>query len=200
MFLEHFRGRFTMGKIRVCGLDLAGKESNPSGIAFITDGYLEEYLILYSDKEIISKILANNVSVVAVDAPLSHAEGYRKVDLKMIKKGFKLLPPGWKGMRMLVKRAINIKKAIENKGIVVVETHPLSALKNTGVFGLKESLSMFINLKNADLTNLSKDIVDAIICSAVAWAYIKNEVEIISDVDGEIVLLKKIRGEAKTQV
>ena len=182
-----------MEKIRVCGLDLAGKESNPSGVAFVTNGCLEEYLVLYSDEEIISKILANNVSVVAIDAPLSHAKGYRKVDLKMIKKGFKLLPPGWKGMKMLVKRAINIKKAIESKGIVVIETHPLSALKNTGILNLKESLSAFVNLKDADLTGLSKDIIDAIICSAVAWAYIKNEIEIISDIDGEIVLLKRVR-------
>lgn len=182
-----------MGEIRVCGLDLAGKESNPSGLAFVTNGCLEEYLILYSDEEIISKILASNVSVLAIDAPLSHAKGYRKVDLKMIKKGFKLLPPGWKGMKMLVRRAINIKKAVEGKGIVVIETHPLSALKNTGITGLKESLNAFINLKNTDLTSLPKDIIDAIICSAVAWAYIRNEVEIISDVDGEVVLLKKVR-------
>ena len=174
-----------MTSIKVCGLDLAGKESRPSGIAFVKNGCLEEFLILHSDNEILHKIIENNVSVVAIDAPLSHAKGYRKVDLKMIKSGFKLLPPGWKGMKMLVERAIKIKKKLEKNGIEVIETHPLSALKNANY-----NLGAFINLKNINLNDLSKDVVDAIVCSAVAWAYVIGKVEIVKDVDGEIVLLK----------
>ncbi|HIP24872.1 MAG TPA: hypothetical protein EYG81_00165 [Archaeoglobus profundus] len=174
-----------MTAIKVCGLDLAGKKTKPSGIAFVTNGCLEEFLILHSDNEILHKIIENNVRVVAIDAPLSHAKGYRKVDLKMIRSGFKLLPPGWKGMKMLVERAIKIKRELEKNGIKVIETHPLSALKNADY-----NLSAFINLKNINLSNLSKDVVDAIICSAVAWAYVTGKVEIVRDVDGEIVLLK----------
>ena len=182
-----------MAEVRVCGLDLAGKEKNPSGIAFVVNGVLKEYMLLHSNEEIVSKIIEKRVSVVAVDAPLSHAEGFRKVDLKMIKKGFKLLPPGWKSMKLLVERAVKIKNLLEKEKITVIETHPLSAYKNTGVGDLRSALKHFINLRGVDVEKLPKDIIDAIICAAVAWAYVIGEVEVVSDVDGKIFLLKKIR-------
>jgi len=78
------------------------------------------------------------------------------------------LPPGWKGMKMLVERAIKIKRELEKDGIEVIETHPSSALKNANY-----NLSSLINLKNINLNDLSKDVVDAIVCSAVAWAYVR---------------------------
>ena len=178
---------------RVAGLDLSGSPKRPSGVAIVYNGVLVYADKLYFDNEIIDLLRNHNVCLVAIDAPLSHAKGYRRVDLKMKRRGFRVLPPGWRGMRMLVARAIRIRIILESIGIRVIETHPTSALKNTGLRNLFKVLSNIINIENWDFINKGKDVVDAVIAASVAWAYVCNKAEKISDVDGEIFLLPQVR-------
>jgi len=176
---------------RILGLDLSGSPKNPTGYAIVIDGILVEYGIVRSDEEIEYIIRRLRPQVVVIDAPLSTSKGFREVDREMIKRGFRVLPPSWKGMRKLVFRALKIKKYCERRGIKVLETHPRSALKNTGLNNVKDALSNYINLGDIALEKLSKDTLDAIVCAAVGWAYVNRSVEAIAASDGKIFLLKK---------
>ncbi len=178
---------------RVLGLDLSGSPKNPTGYAIVIDGDLVEYGIVHSDEEIEYIVRRLRPNIVVIDAPLSLSRGFREVDKEMLKRGFKLLPPGWKGMRKLVFRALKIKNYCERRGIKVLETHPRSALKNTGLEDIRNALSKFVNIgEDVELEKLSKDTLDAIICATVGWAYANRKVEVISAKDGKIFLLRKV--------
>ncbi len=177
---------------RILGLDLSGSPKNPTGYAIVIDGVLVEYGIVHGDEEIEYIVRKLKPQVVVIDAPLSMSKGFREVDREMIKRGFKVLPPSWKGMRKLVFRALKIKDYCEKRGIKVLETHPRSALKNTGLNSVKDALSKYINLGDVVLEKLSKDILDAIVCATVGWAYVNRDVEVIAASDGKIFLLKKV--------
>ncbi len=186
-------GKIFLNCKRVAGIDLSGSPRRPSGVAIIYNGVLVHADKLYFDNEIIDLLRNYNVCLVAIDAPLSHAKRYRRVDIKMKKRGFKVLPPGWRGMKMLVSRAIRIKIILESMGISVIETHPSSALKNTGFKNLVDALSRIISINDWGFINKGKDVVDAVIAASVAWAYVCSIAEKISDVDGEIFLLPVLR-------
>lgn len=185
-------GNYFLDCKRVGGIDLAGSPRRPSGVAIIYNGILVYADKVYFDDEIIGLLRSYNVCIVAIDAPLSHAKGYRRVDLKMKKRGFRVLPPGWRGMKMLVSRAIRIKSILESMGISVIETHPSSALKNTGFKDIMAALSKIISVNDWSFLDKGKDVVDAVIAASVAWVYVCNKAEKISDVDGAIFLLPSL--------
>lgn len=178
---------------RVAGIDLSGSSRRPTGIAIVYNGVLVYADKLYFDDEIVDLLRNYNVCLVAIDAPLTHAKGYRRVDIRMKKRGFKVLPPGWRGMKMLVSRAIRIKAILESMGINVIETHPSSALKNTGFSDLVDAISRVISVDDWSFIDKGKDVVDAVIAASVAWAHVFSKTEKISDVDGEIFLLPVLR-------
>ena len=113
-----------------------------------------------------------------------------------------LKPGGW--ILIAIKaRSIDVKRPSEEiieeqisdmkqRGIKVLETHPRSALKNTGLNSVKDALSKYINLGDIVLEKLSKDTLDAIVCAAVGWAYVNRDVEVVAASDGKIFLLKKV--------
>ena len=177
----------------IAGLDLAAKNKNPSGLAIAKGNHVEVVCKVYSDEEIIERLLRYNVSVVAVDAPLAHAKGYRRVDLEMKKRGFKVLPPGWNAMKTLVDRAIRLKSFLERHNIVVIETHPKSALKASGYEDYITLFKDYLIMDYATLSNLSKDEVDALICLLVAYYYTKGKVCVVEADDGIIYLLPTLK-------
>ncbi len=124
---------------------------------------------LSTDEEIIE--YCRDAKIVAIDSPLSMSKGFREVDKKMIRNGYKVLPPSF--MRSLVERAIRLSTLLPN----VIETHPTSSMKNLG-----------INWK--DYTK-KKDEIDAVICAITAYAYDNKVACKISDIDGTIYLLPK---------
>ncbi len=175
---------------RILGLDLSGSPKNPTGYAIVIDGMLVEYGIVHTDEEIEYIIRRLKPQIVVIDSPLSMSKGFRDVDRELIKRGFRVLPPSWKGMRKLVSRALKIKDYCERRGIKILETHPRSALKNTKMNSIKDALSKHINLGDVVLEKLSKDILDAIVCATVGWAYVNRNVEAIVASDGKVFLLK----------
>ncbi len=164
-------------KVLVGGVDLAARR--PSAYAI---GYADGKVVLlgFAWNHQLPLIL-RNCRVVAIDAPLSHAEGYRQVDLEMKKRGYQVLPPGWRGMRMLVDEAIKLSASLQAAGVEVIETHPRSAEKSYK----KDPLEDLVAARVKD-----KDLRDALICLAVAASYVKGSTLRISASDGTIYLLK----------
>ncbi|HIQ02838.1 MAG TPA: DUF429 domain-containing protein [Desulfurococcales archaeon] len=173
----------------IAGLDLAAKETRPSGLSIAENCKIKFIGKVYYDRDILKHIVEFNVKVLAIDAPLSHAKTYRKVDLEMKRRGFKVLPPGWRYMRILVERAIKLKSILERYGIVVIETHPKSALKNSGYKDYKQLIKSHLILDELVLESLSKDEIDSLICLLVAYYYVKGCVDKVEAEDGVIYLL-----------
>ena len=177
------------------GIDLAASEHRPTGIAIVNAPALPKLVFLlikevYKDSEIIWLVKSHGVESVAIDSPLSlpsSGQGYRKVDLEMIKSGFRVLPPGWNSMKKLTLRAIGIRKALQDMNINVVETHPLSALKSSGCRSLEELLEATgARLQSSTLSKHEKDaVIAAVVCVYCAFKLCKS----ICAEDGSIALL-----------
>ena len=180
------------------GLDLSVKENKPSGFSIVKSNKRShvELIVLdkvYSDAEIIDYIEKYNVDIIAIDSPLSIPlnKSYRDVDLKMIKMGFRVLPPTWTYMKQLTMRAIRIVEELKKHSpyIEVIETHPSSCLKSSkcGSF-IEFTEKLGITLPSY----LDKDEKDAFIASIVGVYYSYGECLIVKASDGFIALLPKI--------
>ena len=175
--------------VRVAGIDLAGSPRNPSGVCILFNTRIDFLGVLYSDEEIVSLILSMKPRIAAIDAPLAHSPGYREVDREMIRHGYRVLPPGWRSMKMLVTRALLIKEKLEENGIKVIETHPRSALKSSSCSSIDELLAIHgISFEK----RVSRDEFDAIIAALVAYHYELGDVEVVEACDGKIYLLPRI--------
>ncbi len=178
--------------MRYAGIDLAGSPRNPSGVAVIehSRGLRIVFIgLLYSDEDILGLVERLKPVVAAVDAPLTPGRGYRSVDLELIKRGYRVLPPGWRGMRMLYERAVRLAGIMRGMGVEVVETHPRSALKSSGcsdVYRLAEAVGITVN------TVLSRDEEDALVASIVALKHGEGGVLVFKACDGEVFLLRRL--------
>jgi len=175
--------------VRVAGLDPSGSAKRYSGLAILNDHGLVYVNRLKYDIDILNTIIAYKPVVVAIDSPLSHAETYRQLDIELKKRGYRVLPPGWRSMRMLVDRSIRLKNILEENGIVVIETHPYSVLKSSGC-GDYEDLFKKTGVSVDKI--LTRDEYDAIVAAIVAKHYVMDNVLRIEARDGIIYLLPKI--------
>ncbi|MEM3824333.1 MAG: DUF429 domain-containing protein, partial [Candidatus Bathyarchaeia archaeon] len=109
----------------IIGIDLAGSSKNPTGWALWKNKIVKANLV-YTDEEILKGILSHSPSIVAIDAPLRlPKEGIlRKADKEMIKRGYRVFPPGLPAMEKLTLRDIKINKLILEKKYKTVEVHP----------------------------------------------------------------------------
>lgn len=176
----------------VGGVDLSGTPKRPTGIAIVREGALIYADKVFYDDEIIDILRRYGTCLVAIDAPLSMAKTYRKVDLAMKKRGFKVLPPGWRGMRILTLRAMRIKRILEAMGIKVIETHPSSAIKSSGLHDIVKLIEFFVKVYDRSFMTKGKDVVDAVIAACVAWSYVQGRSMMVKEIDGEIHLLPQV--------
>jgi len=179
----------------VMGIDLAGSPKRRTGYAILRESYVLETGIVYTDKEIIDLVKKYMPRVVAIDSPLSMPiKGYRKVDIMMKRRGYRVLPPTWPSMKMLVYRAMKLVKEIRSidREAIVIETHPLSAFKSSNCSSLYELLTKASITDNIDADTLSNDERDGLIAALVAYYYSLGKHVSIKAVNGEIYLLPPI--------
>ncbi len=171
----------------VCGVDLRGVARRPSGVALLGEGLL--YVgVFHEDAELLELVKAYGPSVAAVDAPLSPAEGFREVDREMLRRGFRVLPPGWRGMRALVERAARLSRELASLGVTVIETHPRSALAASGC-----TAGTLLRMHGVELgRELTRDELDAIISAIVARYYAEGARAEVRGLDGCIYLLPRL--------
>ncbi|MBS7643524.1 DUF429 domain-containing protein [Candidatus Bathyarchaeota archaeon] len=116
--------------MQIVGIDLSGDPRNLTGWALLHDGIFE-VKELYEDSEILSETVSVKPELVAIDAPLTFPKkGFMRVaDQVMRWRGYQVLPPLFKGMKMLTQRAKSLTKSLEEAKITVIEVHPLSTRK-----------------------------------------------------------------------
>ncbi len=162
----------------MAGLDLAGKETNPSGIA-VFNKFNFECSEAKTDGEIIEKL--KNCKLIAIDAPLSFAkEGHLRPSDLEIRKIAHTLPPDFRGMTILTERAIKLKTELEKSGVHVIETFP-RAVEKLIPEGL-DNLGLGSDAK-------TEHEQDACLAGFSAWCY---KFGMHKDVSGIIVPSKKV--------
>jgi predicted nuclease with RNAse H fold len=110
---------------KIIGIDLAGLEINPSGFAVLC-GHKFYEKILYTDEQLIEKCMIERPDVVAIDAPLSFPKrgNLRRAELSLIKRGLRVFPPIFGGMKNLTERGMHLAKKLRASKIKVIEIHP----------------------------------------------------------------------------
>lgn len=117
--------------MKIIGIDLAGKESNPTGFFILTEkGSCAK--TLYSDQEILSEVKKTGPDLIAIDAPFSLPKTgwWREGDLELKKAGFRPLSPKFPSMRILVQRTQKLLQKL--KGYKVIEVFPRATEKILG--------------------------------------------------------------------
>ncbi|MEM7815825.1 MAG: DUF429 domain-containing protein [Candidatus Aenigmatarchaeota archaeon] len=116
--------------MKVIGIDLAGKESNPTGLCILSPEKTET-LEIFSDMKIFEKVEIERLDLIAIGAPFGFPTSgwYGDSDRKLMEIGLKPLPPKFPGMKHLVFRAMRIVKALRSQGFNVIEVFPRATEK-----------------------------------------------------------------------
>jgi len=171
----------------IIGIDLAGKEENPTGLAIWRNKSVETCLI-YTDNEILEKIKRIKPKIVAIDAPLKLPKSgiFRKVDKELIRKGYRVFPPGLPAMKTLTLRAVRLNRLIIKAGIQTIEVHPTSTRKALGM-PTKDWKTIQDILKRIGLAGslrqrlLTPHELDAVTAALTGYLYIEDLTETVGD-------------------
>jgi len=175
----------------VVGLDLAGLPSNPTGFALLINREFKTGLV-HSDEEIFELFSRSRSTLAAIDAPLRLPVNgnLRQADRLLIKRGFRVLPPTFAGMKKLTARGILIAGELRERGVGVIEVHPRTSGKILS--GTAERKEWLKRLRKKGLMvgrNMSEHEVDAIIAALTGWLHLAGRTEEIGTFDeGTIVI------------
>ncbi len=175
----------------VGGIDPSSSPKKPTGIAIVSKDNILFIAKVFYDSEIVSVVKEYKPVVVAIDSPLSHSSGFRKVDIEMKRHGYPVLPPNWPAMKKLIDRSLKLVEQIKLLGVEVIETHPKSALKSSGCNSVEELvLQRYRDYGFVErISKCTKDEKDALIAALVALDYVESRATVIKASDGAIYLL-----------
>lgn len=120
---------------KILGVDLSGKDGNPTGITLILDNDLVVMTIFRTLNTIKEYIATLKPDIIAIDSPLNFPRGrvaYRDCDLELKKVGINPLPLNMSSMKMLIERAKSLVSFAHKMGIQVIETFPYGSLRLLG--------------------------------------------------------------------
>jgi predicted nuclease with RNAse H fold len=180
------------------GIDLAGKQENPTGWATWESKKVDTRL-LYTNSEIIEAIDKDKPEVIAVDVPFSLPRRgiWRKADAEMIENGYRVFPPMLPVMRVLTMRAIELNRLIAEKGFKTIEVHPTSARKALGIppkdwEEIQAALTQMGVEGSLKVRTLTPHEIDAIVAAFTARLYTRNRTRALGDEEeGYIIVPKK---------
>ena len=178
------------------GVDLAGVETRPTGLAVIRCGKAT-LSVVRLDSELTEQLSALKPRVVAIDAPLTRppaGRAVRELDRVVMLLGFRLLPPGFPGMAKLTERGVRVRRALEALGVPVIEVHPLSIIRTLGLRGREDFLDFISGaLEVEGLFN--RHTIDSLAAAYAARLHDAGLTTVVRAVDGEMVLpLISVRG------
>lgn len=170
----------------IIGIDLAGKETNPTGICVLRNREVQTY-ITHHDEEIINLVNKESPEIVAVDAPLS--TGIRLCD-KMLRE-YGVLPANYPGMTTLTKRGMKIAEKLKTFNVIEV-----SAEVTKRLLGFLEKEPIKIQKKLIEMgflgdvvsKKLTSDEIDAVFCAITGELHILGKTKEIGNEKGKIVV------------
>lgn len=182
---------------KIMGIDLAGKDENPTGICVLNN---HDILLktLYTDDEIIEEARKNNPSLIAIDAPLSLPKGRCCLEKdcecavwghirhaeRDIRPYGRVLPLTFRGMKMLTLRGIELARELR-KDYPAIETHPRTSQKMLGFADLQRDLGRLFKL-TGDATEHE---LDAAMAALTGFLYLKDcYLEVGEPEEGTIVI------------
>jgi predicted nuclease with RNAse H fold len=185
--------------MKILGIDLAGKDINPTGICFLEDDRMNLFTI-YTDEDILDCINEIEPDVIVIDAPLSLPKGrcclekececadgghFRQAEREIRQYGH-VLPLTFQGMKMLTMRGVKISSKTKDN-YDVIETHPRTS---QNIVGFKDSLSGLSQFYKISYDS-SEHELDAGVLALTGWLY-KNNCSIeLGDPDEGIIILPK---------
>ncbi|MEM7819204.1 MAG: DUF429 domain-containing protein [Candidatus Aenigmatarchaeota archaeon] len=161
------------------GIDLAGKDKNPTGFAIVNDEIKTKKL--FSDDEIINEIENTKPEIIGIDAPFSFPKyGYwRESEIELKKDGFKPLSPKFISMKILVRRTQNLINRLQ--GYKVIEIFPKATEK-----------ILFLNknfFENRIQKKISEDEYDAILAAITAKFYFEGKFKIYGQKENDKIIV-----------
>jgi predicted nuclease with RNAse H fold len=185
------------------GIDLAGVEKRPTGLASIDTLKALEHCVVHTDDEIVDYVETRRPRLVVVDAPLSIPRGrvsldvpsvfhLRECDKELLKRRIRFFPVTLGPMRVLTKRGMRLAARLRSQGHRVFEGYPGGSQdilgvprKGMGVTVLAEGLCG-LGLRVGYWTH---DELDAATLAYVGFLYLRGKAELIGDRnEGEILL------------
>jgi uncharacterized protein len=189
----------------IVGLDLAGVETRPTGYCVLV-GMEAETSLVYTDKDILSKIRETPPKVVAIDAPLTLPPGrtsledrnkthLRECDRELLKRRIKFFPITLGPMRKLTERGIRLKRILEAENFVTREAYPGGAQDVLGIprkqKGLEKLKAGLDNLGIKRLNTLMSDHeLDAVTCAYVGKLFLEGNAVVYGGPDDGIIMPK----------
>jgi uncharacterized protein len=192
----------------ILGLDLAGSPRRPTGFCIlrgrrVTVGHL------FGDEDIFATVDTAAPHLIAIDAPLALPAGrccllntcacagtthFRISDLELRRLGIRFFPITLGPMRQLTQRGMEVKIALEARGLAVIETYPGAAQDIWGiprqrdVAGLRRGLSRF-RLQGLHRSEPSPHVLDAVTCALVGQLYLRGAASSIGSADEALMIL-----------
>ncbi len=185
--------------MKILGIDLAGKQENPSGIAILDDNKLK-LLTFYSDNEIFDLIVELKPHVIVIDAPLSLPKGrcclekeckcavgghFRQAERDIRQYG-PVLPLTFRGMNMLTMRGVKLSTELK-KEYDVLESHPHTSSKILKFKDPFSGLNQFFIISPKS----TEHELDAGILSLVGLLYLRDCYVELGDPDEGLIVLPK---------
>lgn len=169
--------------MKILGVDLAGKKTNPTGICYLEDNKIECRTV-YSDEQILEIAVEFKPDIIAIDAPIMQGEPrIRKAD-RILKK-YGAMPPHLPSMKPLTLRGTKLATQLKTYRRVI-EVFSTATAKILDVYNKdyrKTAGKLNIKVKN-------KHELDAFLCFLTAKLFLKEKTVDIGDEEGKIVVPK----------
>ncbi|MGD0577222.1 MAG: DUF429 domain-containing protein [Candidatus Staskawiczbacteria bacterium] len=162
-----------------------------------------ETSLIYTDKEILSKIREFCPKIVAIDAPLSLPPGrksleerngnhLRECDRELLNKGIKFFPITLGPMRKLTERGMRLKKILNKENLMALEAYPGGAQDVLGIPRKQKGLERLrAGLENLGIMGLSSGMsdheLDAVTCAYVGKLFLEEKAVIYGSPEGIIM-------------
>lgn len=164
----------------IAGVDLAGKENNPTGVCILED---EKIVTAHTDEEILS--LTSECDLFAIDAPLMLCvNGVRIREADRILKRYGAMPPTI--LMELSTRGTGLAKKLLQKKKEVIEVFPTATAKILGVWDRdykKTAEKLGLKVRN-------KHELDAYLCALTGRLWIEGGAIAVGDEEGKVVVPK----------
>jgi uncharacterized protein len=185
--------RNRVSDVCILGLDLAGSPHRPTGFCVLRGQHVGVGH-LFGDDNIFETVEAAAPRLIAIDAPLALPAGrccllntcvcartthFRVSDYELRRLGIRFFPITLGPMRQLTQRGMQLKAALEARGITVIETYPGAAQDIWGiprqrdVNGLRRGLARF-RLRGLSRWERSPHVLDAVTCALVGRLYLEG--------------------------